>query len=142
MLGHWSSDTIYDCRPNPPYLMGWRGRAPLRYELKLLGRPCGAGSVNEEISSATHLSLRPDAGGGSCCTHPGGQDQGLQSAQEAAPVHGGGRGGAFARGRERRRLCTGEGDSGACAWGRETAAPVHGGGRQRRWGPWERGGGP
>ena len=133
MLGHWSSDTIYDCRPNPPYLMGWRGRAPLRYELKLLGRPCGAGSVNEEISSATHLSLRPDAGGGSCCTHPGGQDQGLQSAQEAAPVHGGGRGGAFARGREtaapvhgggrQRRLCMGEGDSGAGDRGSEVEVP-------------------
>ena len=41
-------NTIQDCRPDPPPLMG-RGRpAPWRRELNLLGRPCDAGRVSKE----------------------------------------------------------------------------------------------
>ena len=32
--------------------MGWGRQAPLRCELNLLGRPCGAGWVNKEMISA------------------------------------------------------------------------------------------
>ena len=40
-------------------IMGWGRPGPLRCELNLLGRPCGARWVNKDICKALPQALRP-----------------------------------------------------------------------------------